>query len=138
MSETDTAPIHWKPIVMEMAWWMAPRLRPSPSRPIPTTRIRTPFRVVVATELNFEAFRDADGFADSVFVRFLRSSDQVQLGAAIPLDMTFFDARWNSQTTPVEVEAIGESIIIEFNFVSDSSPDNFSGLSIDNILVDTP
>ncbi len=95
-------------------------------------------RVAVAVGLNFEAFRDADGFADSASVRFLRASDQVQLGAAISLDMTFFDASWTAQTIPIEAEAIGESIIIEFNFVSDSSPDNFSGVSIDNIAVDTP
>ena len=35
-------------------------------------------------------------------------------------------------------EAIGESVVIEFNFVSDSSPDAFSGLSIDNVRMATP
>ena len=93
---------------------------------------------VSAAELNFEAFRDADGFGDTASVRFLRASDQVQLGAEIPIDMTAFDANWIGQTIPVEVEAIGESVIIEFNFVSDSSPDAFSGLSIDNIVVSVP
>ena len=62
----------------------------------------------------------------------------MQLGAEIPIDMTAFDASWIGQTIPVEVEAIGESVIIEFNFVSDSSPDAFSGLSIDNIVVSVP
>jgi hypothetical protein len=52
--------------------------------------------------------------------------------------MTTFDANWTAQTIPVVAEAIGESIMIEFNFVSDSSPDAFSGLSIDNIVVSVP
>jgi hypothetical protein len=71
-------------------------------------------------------------------VRFLRAVDQVQLGAEIPIEMTTFDANWTAQTIPVVAEAIGESIMIEFNFVSDSSPDAFSGLSIDNIVVSVP
>ena len=93
---------------------------------------------VVGAELSFEAFRDGDGFGDVASVRFLRAADQVQLGAEISIDMTAFDADWRSQTIPVEDEAIGESVMIEFNFVSDSSPDAFSGLSIDNIVVSVP
>ncbi len=93
---------------------------------------------MVAAELSFEVFRDGDGFGDVASVRFLRAADQVQLGAEISIDMTVFDAAWKAQTIPVEDEAIGESVIIEFNFVSDSSPDAFSGLSIDNIEVSVP
>ena len=36
---------------------------------------------------------------------------------------------------PVPAEALGENVIIEWNFVSDSSADSFSGLSIDDINV---
>ena len=93
---------------------------------------------VVGAELSFEAFRDGDGFGDFASVRFLRAADQVQLGAEISIDMTAFDADWKAQTIPVEAEAIGESVMIEFNFVSDSSPDVFSGLSIDNVEVNGP
>ena len=93
---------------------------------------------VVAAELSFEAYRDGDGFGDIASVRFLRAADQVQLGAETSIDMTTFDINWTVQTIPVEAEAIGESIMIEFNFVSDSSPDAFSGLSIDNIVVSMP
>jgi len=93
---------------------------------------------VSAAELNFEVFRDSDGFGDTASIRFLRASDQVQLGAEIPIDMTSFDASWIEQTIPVEGEAIGVIVIIEFNFISDSTPDPFSGLSIDNVVVDTP
>ncbi|NRB26160.1 MAG: hypothetical protein HRU37_00575, partial [Roseibacillus sp.] len=93
---------------------------------------------VVGAELSFEAFRDGDGFGDMASVRFLRAADQVQLGAEISIDMTAFDADWKAQTIPVEAEAIGESVMIEFNFVSDSSPDAFSGLSIDNVEVNVP
>ena len=88
--------------------------------------------------MNFEVFRDSDGFGDTASIRFLRASDQVQLGAEIPIDMTSFDASWIEPTIPVEGEAIGVIVIIEFNFISDSTPDPFSGLSIDNVVVDTP
>ena len=60
------------------------------------------------------------------------------LGEEVAIDMTFFDAGWVSQTVPVVVEAIGESVVIEFNFISDSSPDAFSGLSIDNVRMALP
>ena len=93
---------------------------------------------VAAAELSFDAYRDGDGFGDVASVRFLRASDQVQLGEEVSIDMTLFDADWTSQTIPVALEAVGESIVIEFNFVSDSSPDAFSGLSIDNVVVAAP
>jgi len=91
---------------------------------------------VVAAELSFEAFRDGDGFGDVASVRFLRAADQVQLGAEISIDMTVFDADYTSISVSVPVEAIGENVHIEFNFVSDSSADAFSGLSIDNVKVE--
>ena len=86
-------------------------------------------------ELSFEAFRDADGFADTAQLRFLRASDQVQLGAAVELDMTVFDVDWTTIEIPVDPAAIGETIILEFNFISDSSADAFSGLSIDDVSI---
>ncbi|MAT45814.1 MAG: hypothetical protein CMO35_00105, partial [Verrucomicrobiaceae bacterium] len=90
---------------------------------------------VPGAELSFEAFRDADGFADTAQVRFLRASDQVQLGAAVELDMTVFDVDWTTIEIPVDPAAIGETIILEFNFISDSSADAFSGLSIDDVSI---
>ena len=86
-------------------------------------------------ELTFEAFRDADGFGDIASVRFLRAADQVQLGAAVDVNMTILDTDWNTIEIPVDPAALGEVILIEFNFTSDSSADAFSGLSIDNVSV---
>ena len=90
---------------------------------------------IPGAELSFEVFRDADGFADAASVRFLRAADQVQLGAAVDLDMTIFDTDWTTIEVPVDPAAVGEVILIEFNFSSDSSPDAFSGLSIDDVSV---
>ena len=90
---------------------------------------------MASAELTFKAFRDADGFGDSEVVRFLRAADFVQLGAETALDMTIFDVDYTSLSLPVVPEAMGENVIIEWNFVSDGSEDNFSGLSIDDIEV---
>ena len=90
---------------------------------------------LASATLTFEAFRDADGFGDFARIRFLRASDQVQLGADTEIDMTPIDQDWGTLGIPVVPEAIGETILIEWNFTSDSSPDAFSGLSIDNIEV---
>ena len=68
-------------------------------------------------------------------MRFLRASDQVQLGPETALDMTEFDVDYVDVEVPVPAEALGENVIIEWNFVSDSSADSFSGLSIDDINV---
>jgi hypothetical protein len=85
--------------------------------------------------LTFEAYRDADGFGDFAKIRFLRASDQVQLGADTQIDMAPIDFDWITLSFPVVPEAIGETIFIEWIFTSDSSPDAFSGFSIDNIEV---
>ncbi|MBT44417.1 MAG: hypothetical protein CL922_03085 [Deltaproteobacteria bacterium] len=85
--------------------------------------------------LSFDAFRDADGFADEATVRFLRADDQTQLGADVPIDMTVFDIDYLNVEVPVPAEAIGESILVEFNFLSDGGGDLFSGLTLDNISV---
>ena len=90
---------------------------------------------LASATLTFEAFRDADGFGDFARIRFLRASDQVQLGADAQIDMALIDEDWVTLSIPVAPEAIGETILIEWNFTSDSSPDAFSGLSIDNIEV---
>ena len=90
---------------------------------------------MASAELTFKAFRDADGFGDSAVVRFLRAADFVQLGAETALDMTIFDVDYTNLEVPVPAEALGENVIIEWNFVSDGSADNFSGLSIDDIEV---
>jgi hypothetical protein len=68
-------------------------------------------------------------------VRFLRAVDLLQLGAETALDMAVFDIDYVTLEVPVPTEAIGENVIIEWNFVSDGSVDNFSGLTIDDIEV---
>ena len=65
----------------------------------------------------------------------MRASDQVQLGGDTQIDMAPIDADWISLTIPVVPEAIGETVLIEWIFTSDSSLDAFSGLSIDDIEV---
>ena len=90
---------------------------------------------IPAAELSLDAFRDADGFADTASVRFLDATGLTQLGFEHPIDMTVFDGDWTNLVIPVAPEALGESIIIEINFISDNSEDTFSGLSIDNVSV---
>ena len=93
---------------------------------------------VASALLSFDAYRDADGFGDTATIRFLRSSDQSQLGQDVPIDMTIFDVDYTAIEVPVPAAAIGQSVLIEFNFVSDSTLDTFSGLCLDNILVQVP
>ncbi|HAT18901.1 MAG TPA: hypothetical protein DCS85_01980, partial [Verrucomicrobiales bacterium] len=71
-----------------------------------------------SAELTFSAFRDADGFGDTAVVRFRRASDLVQLGAETAIDMSVFDDDYESVSIPVVPEAIGENVVIEWNFVS--------------------
>ena len=87
-------------------------------------------------ELTFDAFRDADGFGDGAAVRFLRASDREQLGNDVPLGMESLDNDYTRQRIEIVPEALGENIVIEFNFVSDGSEDAFSGLTIDNVVVE--
>ncbi|MAF22813.1 MAG: hypothetical protein CMP26_09485 [Roseibacillus sp.] len=86
-------------------------------------------------QVNLDVFRDADGFGDIVTVRFLRADDATLLGDPANIDMTVFDTEWTSIEIPVDGAALGETILIEFNFQSDSSPDAFSGISIDNVSI---
>ena len=86
-------------------------------------------------QVSLDVFRDADGFGDIVTVRFLRADDATLLGDPANIDMTVFDTEWTSIEIPVDSAALGETILIEFNFQSDSSPDAFSGISIDNVSI---
>ena len=88
---------------------------------------------VPTADLSFDVFRDADGFGDTASVRFLDATGLIQLGFRQAIDMTVFDVDWSNLVIPVGPEALGQSIIIEINFISDNSADSFSGLSIDNI-----
>ena len=88
---------------------------------------------ISTADLSFDAFRDADGFADTASVRFLDSAGLIQLGFRQPIDMTILDGEWTNLVIPVIPEALGQNIIIEINFISDNSVDSFSGLSIDNV-----
>ena len=90
---------------------------------------------IAEAELSFEAYRDADGFGDAAVVRFLRASDLSQLGGEVPIDMEVFDNDWTTIRFPVPPEAIGETVLIEWNFISDNTPDAYSGLSIDDVRV---
>ena len=49
--------------------------------------------------------------------------------------MSIFDDDYESVSIPVVPEAIGENVVVEWNFVSDGTADAFSGLTIDNIEI---
>ena len=86
-------------------------------------------------ELSFRIFRDADGFGDTAAIRVLRSSDLTLLGDEIPIDLNIFDNDWSLIRIPLPKNSIGTSVVIEWNFISDDSPDAFSGLSLDDVTV---
>ena len=87
-------------------------------------------------ELTFDAYRDADGFGDSAMVVFRRVGDDVQLGMEVAIDMSLFDTAYESLSIAVPEAVIGETARVEFNFVSDGTADAFSGLTIDNVVVE--
>jgi hypothetical protein len=87
-------------------------------------------------ELTFDAYRDADGFGDSATVVFRRVGDDVQLGMEIAIDMGLFDTAYESLSIAVPEAVIGETARVEFNFVSDGTADAFSGLTIDNVVIE--
>ena len=91
--------------------------------------------VATEAELSFEIFRDADGFGDMASVRFLRGTDLISLGEEFPIDMSILDTDWTAIQIPVPSNLIGGPLVIEWNFISDGSPDAFSGLSLDDVLV---
>ena len=54
---------------------------------------------------------------------------------AFDADLNSFDVEWNEFSALLPASAIGESIIIEFQFISDDTADDFSGWSIDNVEI---
>ncbi|MBJ06076.1 MAG: hypothetical protein CMO40_03015, partial [Verrucomicrobiaceae bacterium] len=90
---------------------------------------------VNSAELSFAAVRDGDQFDDKAEVRFLRAEDLTQIGEAFDLDMTVIDNDYTTIEVPVDAAALGQSIIVEINFVSDGT-EEYSGLTIDNVRID--
>ena len=70
-------------------------------------------------------------------MRFVGAGDLSPLGAAIDVDLASFDNDWSAVSIPVPNEAIGEQVRVEFQFMSDSTVDSFSGWSLDNVMVVT-
>ena len=89
---------------------------------------------ITEVTLSFQQFRDADGFSDRGFVRVLRSGDLSEL-SAFDADLTAFDVDWTEFSASLPSSVIGETIVIEFQFISDESADDFSGWSIDNVEI---
>ena len=85
--------------------------------------------------LKFQVFRDADGEQDSGTVRFLRADDLTPLGESTDLELSVLDNDYGNFQLDVVPEALGQVVIIEWNFQSDASNDPFSGLAIDDIMV---
>ena len=69
-------------------------------------------------------------------VVFRRVGDDVQLGLEVAIDMSLFDTAYESLSIAVPEAVIGETARVEFNFVSDGTADAFSGLTIDNVVVE--
>ena len=90
---------------------------------------------VTAAILKFQIRRDADGDQDSGRVRFLRAEDLTPLGASTDLELTVVDNDYVNFQLTVVPEAVGQEVIIEWNFLSDASTDFYSGISLDDILV---
>ena len=87
-------------------------------------------------QLTFAAYRDADGVGDYAAIRFLRAADLSPLGPETALAMDTIDSEYLTHTIEVAPEALGEEIVIEFRFTSDSSGDAYSGLTIDDVTVE--
>ena len=85
--------------------------------------------------LKFDQFRDADGFSDAAIIRFVRADDESPLGADIPVDMSILDNDWNPAEVEVPAEALIDGVQFEIQFISDSTGDSYSGLSLDNFEV---
>jgi hypothetical protein len=84
--------------------------------------------------LVFEQFRDADGFADFGTVRILKASDLSELQVIDP-DVFALDTDFSSFSAELDAVVLGETVIIEFQYLSNSSVDPFSGWTIDNVEV---
>ncbi len=69
-------------------------------------------------------------------MRFRRVDDNTLLGAEVPIDMEIIDSSYGEISIPFPAEAAGEILRIEFNFISDNTVDAFSGLSIDDVIVE--
>ena len=65
----------------------------------------------------------------------MRADDESPLGADIPVDMSILDNDWNPAEVEVPAEALIDGVQFEIQFISDSTGDSYSGLSLDNFEV---
>ena len=88
--------------------------------------------------LEFQQFKDIEPPNPDLFdygsIRVLRASDGTQLGADIVSDVTGSTIDWETFSAPFPPEAIGEEIVIEFQFISDDVA-NFTGWYLDDIAL---
>ena len=71
----------------------------------------------------------------AAIIRFVRADDESPLGADIPVDMSILDNDWNPAEVEVPAEALIYGVQFEIQFISDSTGDSYSGLSLDNFEV---
>ncbi len=90
---------------------------------------------IEAAVLSFAAYRDADVEGDRAEISFLDGQGLSPLGRIFELEMGTIDSDFVRQEIEVVPEALGQRIIIEFRFISDSTPDAYSGLTVDNVMV---
>lgn len=89
---------------------------------------------ISGASLSFRQFRDTDLAADFGSVRVLNADDLSQLGADIASGIEGFDADWVDFNGTLPPEAIGNRVVLEFQFTSDNSQE-FPGWFIDDVEV---
>lgn len=86
--------------------------------------------------LSIEQWRDADGFADTGAINIVLAGDPNTVLGTIDPDLVAVDNDWQTFRADFPAAAIGESVLVEFQFTSDASVDGFSGWSIDNVEIE--
>ena len=93
---------------------------------------------ITGAELRMMQFKDIESPGADLFdygsIRVLRASDLTQLGADIASDITGVSIDWEPYSAALPPEAIGEEVIIEFQFISDDVA-NFPGWYIDEVAI---
>ena len=88
--------------------------------------------------LRMQQFKDIEAPSPDLFdygiIRVLRAADLAQLGADVANDITGLSTDWEDYEASLPVEAVGETIVLEFRFLSDDVQ-NFTGWYIDDVAI---
>ena len=89
---------------------------------------------ITGATLKYQQWRDTD-FGNFGTVRILRSSDGVQLGADIDMNVEGADVTWQAFSGEFPPEAVGELVVVEWSFFSGPAVLLFGGWYLDNVEV---